>query len=261
MRRASSAAGPARTPSTASATTSSGTSSRTTEPVRRGQDPALAARRRASCRCPSRASTASRVEGSGAAPRSSRSSSASIRAARAGGRDAHGRADPRRGAQAVRDRLAVEEVRVPVRGLQAVPDGVPQVQRDPPGHAGGLALVGEHGLDLRPRRALDDLGRGAALPRGAVAARPAPRRRPRASRTAARRPGPPSSRTRPARPGAGAAGATAARPRRGRWSTAGGTRRPGSCPPAGRRRSCRRSPSPPGRPASSGTLIQGTPRR
>ena len=99
------------------------------------------------------------------------SSSRPIRAARSGGRHARLDADPARRAQAVRDRLAVEQPAVATGRLQRVPQRVPEVQGDPAAAGVALALVRQHDLHLRPRAALDDLGDGARRERRLIAPR------------------------------------------------------------------------------------------
>ena len=114
-------------------------------------------------------------------------------ASRALGRgDAELDADPGRGAQAVGDRLAVEQPAVAGGRLDGVAERVTQVERDPAAGRVALALVGQR----RPRPWPSPPARRARRRR--PTRRPpdrrarSRRRRPRAARTAARRRGPPS---------------------------------------------------------------------
>ena len=131
-------------------------------------------------------------------------------------------------------------VAVAGRGLDAVPDGVAEVQ-----HRAQAALgrILAHDARLVGRREPHELRAGVELARAGL---PSRARAP----TAARRPAAPSSpppRTPPPTP---APAASRARPGRRPRPRAGGTRRRRSSPPR-RSRSCRRSPRPPARPAWS----------
>ena len=84
-------------------------------------------------------------------------------------------ADPRRRAQPVRDRLAVEQLAEAGRRLDRVAERVPEVERDPPAGGAALALVGDDDLDLGPGGPLDDLGDDARRERRRVAAARSPR--------------------------------------------------------------------------------------
>ena len=81
-----------------------------------------------------------------------------MRPARSGGRDAELDADPGRGAQAVGDRLAVEQPAVAGRRLDGMAERMAEVERDPAAGRIPLALVGHDDLDLGPARPLDELG-------------------------------------------------------------------------------------------------------
>jgi hypothetical protein len=83
-------------------------------------------------------------------------------------RDAASDADTGGGPQPIRDGLTVEEVAEARGGLDRVPQGVPEVEREA---RSGLPLVRQDDLDLRPRCPLDDLGEGAGFRRGCVARR------------------------------------------------------------------------------------------
>src|SRR5207237_848185 len=70
--------------------------------------------------------------------------------------------DAHRGAEAVCNCLAVEQLAEPAGGLERVAQRVAQVESGP---TGGIALVAEDDLDLRPRRSFDDFRDGTGVER------------------------------------------------------------------------------------------------